>query len=55
MIVVASLLLFTLVGMIILGRPGRGCYKLASEHGYALFRSYLVIHIWLNVLVMHAF
>jgi len=27
MIVVASLLMFTPVGMITLGRPGRGCYR----------------------------
>jgi len=28
--------MFILVGMVTLGRPGRGCYRLVSEHGSPL-------------------
>jgi len=54
MIIVASLLMLTLVGMVTLGRLGRGCIKVISEHGLTLFGSYLVLHIWVDVLVMHS-
>jgi len=54
LIVLASLFMFTLVGMAILGRPGRGCYRLVSDHGYALFGAYIVVQMWVNVLFMYA-
>jgi len=46
--------MFTPIGMVTLGRPGRGCYKLVPEHGYTLFGSNMVLQIWVNVLVTHA-
>jgi len=52
--VVASLLMFTPIGMVTLGRPGRGCYRVVSKYACTLFRSYLVLQISVNVLVTHA-
>lgn len=36
LIVVSSLIMFTLVAMVILGRLGTGCYRVVLEHGCAL-------------------